>query len=192
MVRAYTDDELMGLAINTRGFTHFPEDRWLMIVRSKADKPDEFDDKCYQYEGHGKFLEVMTCTTNPGTYGLLNFFNWNKKGAFVLASNLWQYDVWKKGSHRGKMDALVQNKKIFGFRDNDKDMKSEELGVMVSGWYGINFHTVSYSKVKNYILKLIGKWSTGCVVGNNVEKYYSILGRFKRQKTISICVITEK
>lgn len=191
MVKNYRDDELLYLASNTDGFTSFPKENWLLIVRSKADKKDKFDDKVYQFKGL-EFIDVATCTSNTGSYGLLNYKKWNRKGAFVIKSDLWQYDVWKNGRHRGKMDCLVQNKEIIGYRDGNLNMLSEEVGMLHKGFYGINFHTVSYTKVKNFILKYIGRWSVGCVVVNNVEKYYRILNRFKKQETVTMCMITEK
>ena len=190
MVKAYTDKQLLDKVKSLDSYVDIPSDYWILAVRSSADLPDKFDDKFYLYKGE-KFIMVATGTTHSGTYGLLNFRKWNRKGAFVTKSNFWQYFLWKKGSHKGKMDALVQAKEIIGYRDNDKDLKSEEIGEEVKGYFGINFHTVSYEKVVNFIRKLIGRWSVACFVINDVEKYYEMMSYFDTQHRVTLCLINE-
>jgi len=190
MVKAYTDKQLLDKVKSLSNYIDIPSEYWILAVRSSADLPDEFDDKFYLFKGE-RFIMVATGTTHSGTYGLLNFKKWNRKGAFVTKSNFWHYYLWKKGTHKGRMDALGQAKDIVGYRDGDKDLKSEEIGEEVKGYFGINFHTVSYTKFKNYILKLIGRYSVGCHVINDVEKYYEMMSYFEHQYRVTLCLIDE-
>ena len=111
MVRAYTDKQLLDKVISLSTFNGIPKGYWLLGVRSNEDEPDKYDDKVYLYYGT-KFIMVTSCTTNPGKYGLLNFKEWNSQGVAVIKSNMWHYDLWKPGIHKGKMKALVQNTNV--------------------------------------------------------------------------------
>jgi len=190
MVKAYTDKQLLEKVKSLSNYIYIPSKYWILAVRSSADLPDEFDDKIYLFKGE-RFITVASCTTHSGTYGLLNFRKWNRKGAFVAKSDFWHYFLWKKGTHKGKMDALVQAKDIVGYRDNDKDLKSEEIGEEVKGLFGINFHKVSYDNLVNFVRKYNGRWSVGCVVVNDVEKYYEIMSYFDLQPRVTMCIINE-
>ncbi len=189
MVRSYSDRELLQKASSVLSFTGFPTDYWILGVRSKSDTPDGYDDKFYLYKGTD-FVMVTTGSTNSGIYGLLNFKKWNSKGAFVVKSNEWYYDLWKPGMHKRKMKALVQNTKIKGFRDNNMDDKNDESGRLYEGYYGINFHTVTY-KMISFIRKTIGKWSVGCQTPNKTKDYYRLLSFVYGQKTITYCLLKE-
>lgn len=190
MVKSYTDKQLLDRVKSLDNYIDIPSEYWILGVRSSADLPDEFDDKFYLFKGE-KFIMVTSGTTHSGTYGLLNFKLWNRKGVFVAKSDFWHYSVWKHGLHKGKMKCLVQAKDFVGYRDGDKDLKNEEIGEEVKGMFGINFHTVSYNKFVNFILKLIGRWGTACQVANNVEKYYDILDYLEGQSRVSYCLIKE-
>lgn len=190
MVRSYTDKELLDKVKSLDNFDGIPNDYWILGVRSKADLPDRFDDKFYLYRGE-EFIMVATGSTNSGTYGLLNYKKWNSKGAFVAKSDFWHYDLWKGGWHKGKMKALVQANLIVGYRDGDEDDKNEELGKEVKGWFGINFHTVTYNKLTSFVRQYIGAWTVGCQVINNVSNYYKFLEYVYNQKTTTYCLINE-
>jgi len=199
-VRSYTDEELLEKAASIKGFNGFPTDYWGLAVSSNENQPDVFDDKFYLFKGK-EFIEVTSFTTNTGTYGLKNFKEWNKDGAFVIEKNQWIYDFWqcavtKNGKrthalHKGKMKAWRQNKPCWGYRDNDGDNIAEQIGKRVFGMFGINGHTVTYKAVE-MIKKLIGGWSVGCQVFNNTKDYYDIIDTvFENQDTISYCILEE-
>lgn len=189
MVRSYTDEELLKRAASMPDFEEFPVGYWILGVRSKADTPDGYDDKFYIYKGV-EFVTVTTGSTNSGVYGLLNFKKWNRRGTAVVKSNEWYYDLWKPGSHKGKMKALVQNTKIKVYRDNNMDDKNDETGEIYEGYYGINFHTITY-KLINFIRHSIGVWSVGCQTPNKTKDYYRILDLVYKQKTITYCLLKE-
>lgn len=134
---------------------------------------------------------VTTGTTNAGTTGLHNYEKYSKDGVLIVKTNEWYYGLWKFGLHRGRMPALKQIRPIKYFRDWNKNKKVEEIGKMYEGIRGINFHTVTYQKAMNLIRKLIGGWSVGCQVINNVRKYFEILDLVKGQKDVTYCLIKE-
>lgn len=189
MVRSYTDSELLKKVESLKDFEGFPSEYWILGVRSKADMPNSFDDKFYLYKGT-KFIMVTTGSTNSGVYGLLNFKKWNIKGTAVVKSNEWYYDLWKQGRHKGKMKALVQNTKIKVYRDNNMDDKNDESGDIHIGYYGINFHTVTYRMI-DYIRNFIGAWSVGCMTPNKTKDYYKLLKFVYTQRTTTFCLIKE-
>lgn len=189
-VRNYKDEELLAKVKSLPSFKYIPEDYWILGVQSNEDMYNYFDDKFYLFKGE-KFIMVVSGTTNAGTTGLKNYEKYNKNGCLVVKTNEWYYGLWKFGYHKGKMPALIQATPIKYFRDWNKNNKVEEIGEMKEGMRGINFHTVLYEKSLSFIRKLIGGWSVGCQVVNNVGKYYEILGKVEEQKHVSYCLIRE-
>ena len=93
----------------------------LVGIRSRANKPNEFDDLIAVINNNQ--ISWYTCTTNPGQYWLLNLAN--PKGAAMLVPN--QYiNCWKLGLHQGKYEALTQCREVSVYRDKDKDNLAEE------------------------------------------------------------------
>lgn len=189
-VKSYTDKQLLNRCSELENFNGFPKSYWLLFVRSNEDETDVFDDKVYLFKNE-KFIKVTSCTTNPGNKGLKNYQLYNPNGTFVAKSDFWNYDVWRYGLHRGKMPALKQRLKIFGYRDNNRNGKSEEIGKVVSGFFGINFHTIDYKLRPGFFRRLIGGWSVGCFVLNRVTEYLYILDKLKNQKSVSMCLLKE-
>lgn len=190
MVKSYTDKQLLDRVKGLSNYIVIPSEYWILGVRSNEDVADKFDDKFYLFKGE-EFIMVSSGTTNSGIYGLLNFKKWNREGVFVMKSDYWHYSIWQHGLHKRKMKALVQAREVVGYRDGNSNLKNEEIGNEVEGYFGINFHTVSYTKKNNHISTLIGKWSVGCQVVNNVGKYYEILDYLKNQNRITYCLINE-
>lgn len=193
-VRSYTDKQLLDRASKVEGFRGFPIGIFAIGVRSSEDEPDRFDDKMYIFQNAGgtiHFLKVIPITTNSGTYGLLNFRKWNRKGTAVLCADMWHNDMWQEGKHKGRMRAWVQVGDCTYTRDNNLNKKSEEYGKRYVGKIGINFHTVSY-KIVDKILERIGLWGVGCQVCPDVKKYYETLDlKPKWQQRISYCLLNE-
>lgn len=190
MVRSYTDTELLNKVKELKNYVGIPNGYWLLGVRSKEDNPNAFDDKIYLFKG-SQFIEVTSATTNAGTPTLKQFEKVNKKGAAVLKSEQWYYDVWKYGKHNGKVDALLQlGAPVQVYRDTDKDLKSEEQGALDTGYFGINFHPNTYD-LSRPTSNLVGWWSAGCQVVNNVTKYKTIIRLVKPQKYVTYCLINE-
>jgi hypothetical protein len=154
-------------------------------IRSKADAPNEFDDKFYLYLGNGQMLE-HTGTTNPGVSWLRKFMN--PKGTAVLAANRQYLETWKLGLHKG-YEAMVQHKHVCVFRDNNKNLKSEEIGTPEWGFFAINHHRANPSAIST----VIGNWSAGCQVRNNPAQYAEFINKFKAsgQKFFSYTLLSE-
>lgn len=189
-VRGYKSYELLNRVRKLDSFKRIPDGYWILGVQSKEDTYNEFDDKFYLFYG-SRFIMVTTGTTNAGTTGLLNYNRYNNNGCAVIKTNEWYYDVWSFGYHRGKMPALKQRKPIKYYRDYNKNRRVEELGKLYEGMIGINFHTASYQKVLSFIRKLIGGWSVGCQVVNNLGRYYRMLDLVKYQEAVTYCLIKE-
>jgi hypothetical protein len=189
-VRNYISSELLGRVKQLDSFLYIPDDYWILGIQSKEDMYNHFDDKFYLFKGT-KFITVTTGTTNAGTTGLHNYEKYSDDGVLVVKTDEWYYGLWKFGYHRGKMPALKQIRPIKYFRDWNKNNKVEEMGRLYEGMRGINFHTVTYQKAMNLIRKLIGGWSVGCQVINNVRKYFQILDLVKGQKDVTYCIIKE-
>ena len=189
-VRDYTTKELLERVEQLDSFSRIPNDYWILGVQSKEDLYDSFDDKFYLFKGT-KFVTVTTGTTNAGTTGLMNYEKYSKDGVLVVKTDEWYYGLWVFGLHRGKMPALKQIRPIKYFRDWNKNKKVEEIGKMYEGIRGVNFHTVTYQKAMDLIRRLIGGWSVGCQVINNVRKYFEILDLVKNQKDVTYCLIKE-
>ena len=189
-VRNYKTAELLEKVKSLDSFKGIPPKYWILGVQSNEDTYNHFDDKFYLFYGE-KFVTVVTGTTNAGTTGLLNYKRYNRYGVLVVKTNEWYHGLWRFGYHKGKMPALKQIRPIKYFRDWNKNTKVEEVGKMYQGIRGINFHTVLYQKNLSFIRRLIGGWSVGCQVVNNVRKYYNILNKVKNQKNITYCLIQE-
>ncbi len=200
-VRSYTDQELLQKVKSLPNFKKIPKQRWILGVRSKVDTYNTYDDKFYEFEGE-KFIRVVSGTTNAGG-GILRggFLKYNKKGTAILKADEWYYNVWSYGLHKGKMPALKQiGRKVKVFRDKNMNKKSEEIGKIELGWFGINYHTNTYDfSLKNIkvINWLIGYWSAGCMVINDRKKYLEQIEYYKKayqdgkQIMVTFCLINE-
>lgn len=156
----------------------------LVGIRSKADKPDAFDDLMILINGNN--TTYFSCTTNPGTYWLKKLLN--PKGAALLKPN--QYlQGWKFGMHQGKYEALVQNREVTVYRDRNKNDKSEETNITETGYFGINIHRTGTSTTS--VLNL--NWSAGCQVLNNPADFKELMHQCKlsNKKTFTYTLLRE-
>ena len=191
MVRAYTDTELLQRVKELDSFKDIPSGYWLLGVRSSEDEPNRFDDKIYLFKGE-QFVDVTSCTTNPGTTVLRNYSKFNAKGAAIVVADEWYYGMWRKGKHQGKIDALVQiGSKIKVWRDGDKDDKSEESLIQQEGFFGINFHPNTYDINAKSTGSLVNGWSAGCQVVNNMDKYRKFINLIPANTSITYCLLNE-
>lgn len=188
----YTSEELVARAKQMEGYKSIPNDFWLCFVRMNEEdrKPDTFNGMVYIMKGEIAIFST-SCTTVPGTKGLMNFQKFNKNGCAVLASNIWMNDTFKFGLHKGKMEALRQVLAAFTFRDNDRDVIAEELGEPTKGLYYTNIHFSSYNLFTKVIRKMIGWWSVGCLVLNISKDYRRMIGLTKKQKSVSAIILKE-
>ena len=179
-VKSYTDKQLIDRMKSLNSFLYVPKTPHIIVVRSNEDEPDKYDDKLYLFRGE-KFIAVMSCTSNSGTYGLLNFFKWNRKGTAVIKFNEIYYNAFIKSDgktyrhHNGKMQCLRQIAPLKYYRDNNKNKKIDEVGPVYKRNNSTNVHCNSYKHKKGILSWAIGKWGTGCTVVNNLTMYYDIL-----------------
>jgi hypothetical protein len=97
----------------------------------------------------------------------------NRLGAAILKPG--QYEgCWKIGNHRG-YEALVQDKPVIVYRDNNRDnildVASQNVDIHV-GVFGINIHRAN----RNGRSVQVDKWSAGCQVLQNRKRNHMILG----------------
>lgn len=186
----YTRTDILNQVKSLPSFDGIPKGFWIVGIRSDDDAPDQYDDMFCLFWNELLLLKT-TGTTHAGTKALKNYQRYNKNGTFVMKADEWYYDLWKFGYHNGRMAALKQNKPVIGYRDSDRDDRAEEGGMLYEGYFGINFHTVSYDKKANFIRKFIGGWSAGCQVLNNVDDYYTILNKVRKQPTTTYVLLNE-
>jgi hypothetical protein len=191
-VRIYNDSQILKRIESLPSFKGFPSERFIVGVRSNEDAENIPDDKYYFFMGK-QFETMATGSTNPGAPILKGgFLKYNKEGAAILKADECYYDVWRYGLHMGKMPALIQVGKFLGYRDGNRNGKSEEIGPLKTlEWRGINFHTMDWNRHSKAIKKTIGNWSAGCQVLNNIEKYYQIITKFKDQKRVTYILLNE-
>lgn len=189
-VRKYTDKQLLDKVKELQSYENIPENYWILGVQSNEDAYNQFDDKFYLFKGT-KFILVTSGTTNSGASGIMNYDKYKKNGVAVVKTNEWYYNIWKYGYHNNIMPALKQVKPIKFYRDSNKNIKIEENGELYNDIIGINFHTVSYSKILSLVRYFIDSWSQGCQVINSLKDYYNILSLVKKQDYVTYCLIKE-
>lgn len=160
------------------GYIYFTKgDYNLNIIGIRSNQLDQSDDEfndifCYIYKENGIWSRnFLICTTDSGLHYLEN--PQNQEGTAILVPNQYR-GAFKKGLHKGKYPALVQNKSLTIYRDNNKDSildidTNEEIEVK---GIGLNIHSV-YSE--NNIPEKIGKWSSGCTVIPNLKLFKQFL-----------------
>lgn len=137
-------------------------------VRSKADQPNQFDDKIYLISKNGFW--GFDATTNAGASWLQKPMN--PKGTAVLKPGYYWY---KLGTHSG-YEALVQAAAVTVYRDNNKDLKIDEIaGTEETGWFGINIHRANDSAIS----KFVNLWSAGCQVICNPADFKTLMTECK-------------
>lgn len=179
-VKNYTSKQLLDRMKSLPSFKSIPTGPHVIVVRSNEDEADKYDDKLYLFRGE-TFIGVMSCTSNSGAYGLLNFFKWSKEGTAVIKFDEIYYNSFMKSDgkavqhHNGKMQCLRQVAPLKYYRDSNKDKKIDETGKIYEGNNSTNIHANSYTNKKGIISWSIGKWGTGCTVINDLTKYYDVL-----------------
>tara|TARA_R110000822_G_scaffold127454_4_gene262977 strand:- start:1227 stop:1829 length:603 start_codon:yes stop_codon:yes gene_type:complete len=179
-VKSYTDKGLIDRMKSLPSFRYVPRGKHMIVLRSKEDAPDRYDDKLYLFD-YETCLDVMSCTSNSGTYGLLNFAKWNRRGTAVIKFDEVYYDAFMKSDgkkvrhHNGRMQGLRQIGFLKYFRDFNKDKKIDATGRIYEGNNSTNVHCNSYKWKKGIKTWLIGRFGTGCTVINDLTKYYNVL-----------------
>jgi hypothetical protein len=180
--------------MNSHGYRTFSGNLNINLIGIRGNKTDtdKFIDKfCVLYQIEEQWqLETFDCTTVPGIYYRENPIN--EKGTAIVVPGQHR-SVWTFGKHQGKYDALVQNKPIKVYRDNDSNKSIDTAANIDSGFFGINCHRAN-SRTKS---KLVGKWSAGCQVIANPSDFDRVmslcrLGADKWGNTFTYTLLTEQ
>jgi hypothetical protein len=143
------------------------------------DSKDQDKDVINDYLGFWtkKELFLVKGTTEPGVYWVKNKEERNKKGTFHLLEGFHE-KIWSIGTHKG-YEALVNDyrycKKTSGWRDANYNFTRDDKDILVSGYFGINFHRAHPIA----IVDRIGKYSGGCQVIQDAKNFKYILDKFK-------------
>tara|TARA_R110002020_G_scaffold174190_1_gene365248 strand:+ start:28 stop:600 length:573 start_codon:yes stop_codon:yes gene_type:complete len=116
------------------------------------------------------------CTTDPGLYHLRNPSR--VEGTAALCPGQYRSSH-KLGLHRGRYTALTQCGPVKVFRDPtlDDTLDLNEDSIM-EGVFGINVHKAGSNST------LVNKWSAGCVVLSNEERYDFFIELCKKQAEV--------
>lgn len=133
---------------------------------------NKFDDKLtvsYSINGELKYHE-WDATTDPGKYWEENIMN--KEGVAILVPGQYRGSH-KIRLHRGKYEALGQQKPVKVYRDNNKDGDYDMLVESIQeGIFGINIHKAG-SRVNGSTQ--IDKWSAGCQVFSKESDFNQLM-----------------
>ena len=118
---------------------------------------------------HGEFkLFVCAGTTDPGLTSRTKPIN--SHGTAILPCG--QYPkAFKLGKHKGQYDALVQNRPLPLYRDNNKDGKVDLVNLFSPEMCGINFHRASAVRKSLQV----DSWSAGCQVVADPKDFDEIM-----------------
>ena len=127
-----------------------------------------FNDKLiyfyYDNKGNAIVAEINQFTTDPGLKSLQQPVN--PKGCSILTEG-WHPALWRKGLHKGKYDAFVQNAPVKVYRDKNRDAKYDMNPTTIeNGVFGINLHRANDVRTS----AVVDGWSAGCqVVANPID-----------------------
>lgn len=155
--------------LKKKGYVYFDKGAFnlnLIGVRASGNKiTNAFDDVLvviYKDKNNNTIKRCFSFTTDPGLYYMKN--NLSPKGCAIVKEGQYR-GLWKVGLHQGKYRALVQNKPIKVYRDNNKDNYYDLLPNKIEeGVFGINLHKAGKDSIQ------VDKWSAGCqVISSSLE-----------------------
>ena len=166
---------------NYKYFTKGDYNLNIIGIRAKETKvTNKYDDILVViYNEKGK--EIRKCyniTTDPGKYYMNN--PENIKGTAILVPN--QYcSTWRIGYHRGKYEALCQNKPVKVYRDGNKNMTYNMTSESIDkGIFGINIHRSNEFWTRN----TVDQYSAGCQVFNNPIEFNAFMRLCEEQRKL--------
>ena len=151
-------------------------------VRAKTDKvvTNKFDDFIileYKDESEKWCRQIYKATTDPG----ITWLNYpmDVKGCAMMVPGQYR-GLWRIGMHKGKYKALVQNRPVTVYRDNNKDSVYDiEAATLDKGVFGINLHHAGADSVQ------VDKWSAGCQVVARLRDFQQLMSIVSKQKAPS-------
>lgn len=148
-------------------------------VRSKSVRSNAFDDSLfvfYRDENQRWQLKGYAVTTDPGTYFLDNPLH--EQGTALLKAGQYR-SAYALGKHRGKYEALVQQKPVTVLRQyKRRGLPRWQNGRPDTGRFGINIHRASQLGTSLEV----DKWSAGCTVFANGKDFKEFIELCKRHK----------
>ena len=160
--------EFIESTIKSKGYSWFDQKDYnlnIVGVRNSStgdEVTNSFDDKItlsYKVDGEWRF-HSFDCTTDPGRYWVENIMR--VEGVACLKAG--QYSgAYAIGLHRGKYDALRQQRNVTVYRDSNKDGCYDlDDDNTQTGLFGINIHRATARAGKTSTQ--VDKWSAGCQV----------------------------
>ena len=156
----------------------------LVGIRDKSIAvPENYSDHIayFYWDDNGNLNgKVAEATTTPGIQYLYNPISGSSGGTAILKQG--QYvDTWGIGIHRGKYDALTQQKPVTVIRDNDRNSELNYFASTTTGLYGINIHrsTATYASKD-----LIGPDSAGCQVFRWVDDFNEMMDLARKSRDL--------
>jgi hypothetical protein len=166
--------EFIESTIKSKGYSWFDQKDYnlnIVGVRNSStgdEVTNSFDDKItlsYKVNDEWRF-HSFDCTTDPGRYWVENIMR--VEGVACLKPG--QYSgAYAIGLHRGKYDALRQQRNVTVYRDSNKDGCYDlDDDNTQTGLFGINIHRATARAGK--ASTQVDKWSAGCqVIASNED-----------------------
>src|SRR3990167_9603572 len=109
-VKSYTDEQIINQVEKLSTFNGWKKGKYQIAIRSNEDEFDKFDDKIYSYECIKEgikpvFIDVHSCTTNPGAQGLKNFENYGNQRCAVLKADHMIYNSHRSEEHTSELQS---------------------------------------------------------------------------------------
>ena len=170
----YTQEQIVN-ALQRLNMKVFDKEINMVFVRENFDFDNLFNDRLYLWNSCIPFTEFIV-TTKAGRVWWENFTN--PRGVAGLVEN--QYiNSHALGLHRGAYEALVQVEPVVVYRDANKDAKLDTAKTE-SGLFGINYHTMSVSRV--IVARQVDNGSAGCMVNPDTKAYFESMALIKAAK----------
>ena len=146
-------------------------------IRKNENVSNTFNDVVgilYKLDGEW-VLKKYEATTDPGLYYRQNPMN--KAGTAIVKEGYYK-GGFRLGLHHGSYAALVQNKPLELYRDNDKDATLDKNGSTRWEMAGINIHRAT--NVKGARSTAVGRWSAGCQCLSGFDDFAQFMNIVKR------------
>lgn len=192
-VKSYTDKQILDKVKSLSSYKRTLGIPLLVGVQSLEDAYDEFDDKFYLFDENDKFVMVTSGTTNAGATGLRDFLKWSPKGTGIWKTNQFYKKCFKYGLTKGQ-ECLRLDTQILHYRDNNKNQKIDETGMVYESNTLAHFHGIDFDKPLNIskkVAKRIGGYSVMCMVANVQQDYAKIINFVKPFEYVDYALIKE-
>ena len=165
--------DVLRKACARKGYLFFESGNYnlnIIGIRTEDRAANTFNDwLCVAFKQNGCWvLFVFDCTTDPGVYWRKHPMN--KLGTAVLVPGQYR-GAYMLGMHKSMYPALVQQKVLPVYRDNNLDSIVDYGGDVDKGWHGINLHP----RAEGLTHDDIGKWSAGCQVTANYYEHLMLI-----------------